>query len=410
MADSNRSADADKNRSEKRQKPKKPHPDFPLFPHASGRWAKKVNGRFHYFGTWEDGHQAALNRWLEQKDDLLAGRKPRSTNINGVSVGDACNHYLASIDDKVRRGERSQRWLEDLTQTLTTFLQVVGRHWDIETLTHDDFAKVAARFRLKAKVKRTRKTEKAKASQTVSPITVKNRIHRVKGMFKWLAKSGLVESIPTYGAAFDPPDKTVIDRHTDAKADRYFNRREVRALLRHSKEDYPQLFVAILLAINVGCQNEDIATLEVRHLDLRGGWYKQPRSKKAKQRRAKLWPRTVKAIKNHLIDRKRGIGSELVFTSSHGQKWDGRNCLSKDFAKLKKDAGITTPRAGFQWLRHSFITEASQNGDLLAVQIACGHASRTITENYIHKVYDPRLEAIAATVEHWLIGSQKKER
>src|SRR4051795_6188746 len=75
---------------------KKPHPDFPLFPHSSGRWAKQVLGKRHYFGPVagdEDG-QKALAKWLREKDDLLAGRKPRAADDKSIIVYDLVQGFL----------------------------------------------------------------------------------------------------------------------------------------------------------------------------------------------------------------------------------------------------------------------------------------------------------------------------
>jgi len=87
----------------KRSKPAKPRPDFPLFPHATGRWAKTIRGKLYYFGKWACP-DAALQRYVEERDDLYAGRKPRRKG-EGLTIKDLVSKFLLAKKARVDAGE-----------------------------------------------------------------------------------------------------------------------------------------------------------------------------------------------------------------------------------------------------------------------------------------------------------------
>jgi hypothetical protein len=93
----------------------KPYPDFPLFPHANGCWAKKIRAKLHYFGPWADagaGADAALAKYLAEKDALHAGRTPR-LNSEALTIKDVCNAFLNAKKALLDAGELSpQTWLD----------------------------------------------------------------------------------------------------------------------------------------------------------------------------------------------------------------------------------------------------------------------------------------------------------
>src|SRR5262245_55094134 len=106
-------------------KPAKPYPDFPLFAHAAGVWAKKIRGKLFYFGSWSDP-DGALNKYLEQKDDLHAGRKPRA-GTEGLTVKELANLFLDHKQTQVDTGELSTRMWDEYKQTADLLVKNFGR-------------------------------------------------------------------------------------------------------------------------------------------------------------------------------------------------------------------------------------------------------------------------------------------
>ncbi|MFT7632865.1 MAG: hypothetical protein ACI87E_003919 [Mariniblastus sp.] len=85
------------------KKPAKPYPDFRLFPHATGRWVKKTRGKLHYFGSWRDS-DAALQKCLDQRDDLSVGRTPIASG-DELTLRELCKQFLTWLHRYRSAGE-----------------------------------------------------------------------------------------------------------------------------------------------------------------------------------------------------------------------------------------------------------------------------------------------------------------
>jgi hypothetical protein len=140
----------------KTAKPAKPYPDFPLFPHAGGVWAKKIRGKLHYFGKWDDP-DGALQKYLAQKDDLNAGRTPR-TDPGAVTVKELVNAFLNAKQALVDTSELTRLTWHDYKTACDEIITTCGKSRLLSDVGPDDFAKLHDRMAAKWSPHRLSKT------------------------------------------------------------------------------------------------------------------------------------------------------------------------------------------------------------------------------------------------------------
>src|SRR5262249_18501844 len=134
-------------RKRKPKKPGKPYPEFPLFAHNNGLWAKKIRGALYYFGPWRDA-DAALAKYLEQKDDLHAGRVPRSRqDQDSVTIADLVNHFLTAKQEKLEAGRLSPHTFRDYYKTCGHLVDALGRNTLVGQLGSEDFRQLQTKFK-----------------------------------------------------------------------------------------------------------------------------------------------------------------------------------------------------------------------------------------------------------------------
>jgi len=387
-------------------RPRKPRADFPLFPHRSNRWAKKIKGKFVYFGKVSDDltGERALEKWLADKDALLAGKEPRK-DVGGLTVAELVNAFLTDRKNRMDAGELAPRTFSEYHKACARVVDTFGRTASVVSLTTDDFASL-----------------RSSLAKTRGPVALGNEVQRVRTLFKFGYDNAMLEHPIRFGTSFDKPPVKAVRKARAAAGPRMFHPDELRQLINAAETP---LRAFILLGVNCALGASDIAQIPKASIDLQGGWLTFARIKTGVPRRCKLWPETVTAIKEALAVRPEPLDradAGLCFISRKGGRWvqpsksddvakwaSRRDLISYAFQRMTVRENVAMGK-GFYSLRRTFQTAAEESGDFPATSFVMGHAPQSgdMAAVYRQRIADSRLEAVAAVVHAWLFATAAK--
>mgnify|MGYP003663020968 CR=1 FL=1 len=374
-------------------KPKKPRPDFPLTPNGCGQWSKKIKGKVHYFGTWDDP-DAALRRYLAEKDAIHAGIEPAKPNGQGT-VGWLVNTFLDAKEQQRKDGDLSQRTFNDLHKVCGAIVDFFGKTRAIDSLGPNDFQAMRAKF-----------------PDSWAPATVNGRIRDVSSVMKFAYDIGAIDRRINTGINFKRVSNKRQRLHKAKQHAKEFTAAEIHALLEHSPK---QLKAMILLGINCGYGPADCGRLRIEQIDFKKRWLAGLREKTAVARAAWLWPETIEAIREALAVRPEPRKDEwngLVFITTHRRPWfidgDKSNPIQIAFTKAAKKAGCVRKGVGHYALRHTLETQGGT--DQVAIDYVMGHADASMAAVYRESVADLRVKAVCQGVRKWLLAGKPKAK
>lgn len=376
----------------KQEKPKKPHPDFPLTPHATKRWCKKIRQKVYYFGTWSDP-DGALREYLSIKEELQAGIDPRrhpAGSLDGtMTVGDLTNLWLGQKQTSLNNGDLAPVSFRDYRDVGVILISWFGRHTPVRSLTPSDFMEL-----------------RNEVSAKYAPSRMNKIISSIRMLFKWGLEMEHLKEPARMGPEFKGPSRKLIREARQKKPKKLFSSEELKKIIESSA---PQMRAMVYLGINCGIGNTDLSRLREEHIE--DGLMCLPRAKTAVERSVPLWPETIQAIKDSrpFVPKAKSPSEEgLLFRNDFGEPWTTmkNDFLAKAFAAMLRRLDIYRPGRTFYALRHTFQTIGDQTKDPIAVAAVMGHADASMSAVYREEISMDRLKAVTDHVREWLIRSE----
>jgi site-specific recombinase XerD len=384
----------------------KPYKTFPLTPHKSGQFCKKIRGKIHYFGTIADP-EAALRRYHEHARGLHAGEIDRVDRTGELTIAELANQFLAAKERKRANGDIEAATFVEYHRDCELLVEHFGRNRTVSSVTRRELA----HFR-------------DFLGRGVNATTLNNRVGNARSIFKFAYDQELIDRPVRFGEEFKRPEKRLLRRARAEAGRMHFHASEIRRVLDAAP---PVLRAMVLLGINCGLGNTDIGNLPASCVDLERGWLDYARVKTGVARRCPLWPETVGAIRRAVDDmarhrRPRAAGAKgLLFVTRMGHPYtreeyhSSRNgkphvvlhdAVADAIQKAMKKAGVALKGLGFYGLRRSFETIGAETGNQVAVDHIMGHVPATADMGAVYRqhVAESALRQVTDHVHTWLFG------
>lgn len=269
-------------------------------------------------------------------------------------------------------------------------------------------------------------------------MTLKSKINRIRVVLKYASDSSLIDRPVNYGQSFDRPSDKLLRRARNEAGARMLEGGEFRRILDaldgqpvdiEGRDEplklapNPVLKAMVLLGINCGFGNTDVANLPQAALDLDGGWCEFPRPKTEVRRRCPLWPETVEALRIAIAKRSEPANpadTGLCFVTQQGNRFvrvqeskrtEGKhvtiNAVARRFDPILDQLGINGRKGlGFYTLRHTFETVAGESRGQVAVDALMGHVDGSMAGAYRERISDDRLRAVIDQVRRCLAAKE----
>lgn len=390
----------------------KPYKSFPLTAHRNGQYCKKIRGQIFYFGSVKDP-DAALKRYHEHCAGLHSGRITEVKRDAGLTVRELANRFLEAAEARRDAGELSPRTFVDYYRDCERLVRFFGREQLVESITREDLKKFRQHL-----------------ARGVNPETLNGRVGVTRSIFKFAYEEELVEKPIRFGKDLKRPDRRLLRRSRAEAGRKHFQAGEIRTLLDAAPL---QLRAMILLGINCGLGNLDVAALPANCIDIEHGWIDYPRAKTGVRRRCPLWPETVKAILAVQEDKKKvrvkpkPEAEGLLFVTRRGHPFvrsaakvspDGRphvvehDAIATTLKRIMDRKGIAMRGLGFYGLRRSFETIGAETGNQVAVDHIMGHVPHASDMGAVYRqhVAEAALRQVTDHVREWLFGSHRWDR